>query len=65
MILNLKQRILVHALDLLFALLAHIRNDQLFRWAYHLLALLAETRSGGSGTCSTGTTPAWRSRGEF
>jgi len=42
MILNLKQRILVHALDLLFALLAHIRNDQLFRWAYHLLALLAE-----------------------
>lgn len=39
---SLKQNILIHALNLLFALLAWIRNDRVFKWSYSLIAFLAE-----------------------
>lgn len=39
---TLKQKFLIHAVDTLFAALARIRNDRLFRWAYSLIAYLAE-----------------------
>jgi len=37
-----KQNLFIHAINLLFAALARIRNERLFRWSYSLIALLAE-----------------------
>ena len=42
MITNIKQNLLIFSLNLLFAALARIRNDRVFRWSYSLIALLAE-----------------------
>jgi len=42
MLAGIKQTLLVHALNLLFATLAWIRNERVFRWSYSLIALLAE-----------------------
>lgn len=39
---TLKQKLLIQAVNTLFAVLAWIRNDRLFRWAYSLIAYLAE-----------------------
>jgi MoaA/NifB/PqqE/SkfB family radical SAM enzyme len=39
---RIKQSLLVHALNLLFASLSWIENERLFRWSYSLIAILAE-----------------------
>jgi MoaA/NifB/PqqE/SkfB family radical SAM enzyme len=42
MSINLKQNLLIHTLNLLFTILSRIRSKRLFRWAYSLIAFLAE-----------------------
>ena len=42
MLASIKQNLLIHALNLLFAALAWIKSERAFRWAYSLIALLAE-----------------------
>jgi MoaA/NifB/PqqE/SkfB family radical SAM enzyme len=42
MVFNLKQNLLIRALNLLFVFLAWIRSERVFRWSYSLIALLAE-----------------------
>jgi len=39
---TIKQNLLVHTLNLLFASLSWIENERIFRWAYSLIAILAE-----------------------
>ena len=42
MIAKIKQKLLIHTINFLFALLAWIRNEKLFRWSYTGLAWLSE-----------------------
>lgn len=42
MLARIKQNLLIHALNVLFVTLAWIKNERVFRWAYSLIALLAE-----------------------
>jgi MoaA/NifB/PqqE/SkfB family radical SAM enzyme len=39
---KIKQKLLVHLINFLFALLSWIKNERLFRWSYALLAFLSE-----------------------
>jgi MoaA/NifB/PqqE/SkfB family radical SAM enzyme len=39
---TIKQNLLIHALNLLFATLAWIKSERVFRWSYSLVALMAE-----------------------
>ncbi len=42
MLADIKQNLLVRALNLLFGALASIRSERVFGWSYSLIALLAE-----------------------
>ncbi len=42
MLTSLKQTLLVHAINVLFSLLARIKSERCFRWSYSLIVLVAE-----------------------
>ena len=42
MLTSLKQTLLVHAINVLFSLLARIKSERVFRWSYSLIVLIAE-----------------------